>query len=109
MNAQQAGHYAVVNGLKMYYETHGPERKTPPLVMLHGGVGGIEMFGPNLPALAEGQRVIAVDLQAHARTGDVDRPLRYKSMADDITALIKQLGFSQVDLMGYSLGGGVAQ
>jgi pimeloyl-ACP methyl ester carboxylesterase len=97
--------YAPVNGLNLYHEIHGSGE---PLIMLHGGVGGIEMFGPNLPALAEGQRVIAVDLQAHARTGDVDRPLRYKSMADDITALIKQLGFSQVDLMGYSLGGGVA-
>ena len=108
MSAQQPGHYAVVNGLTIYCETHGPEGKAPPLVLLHGAVGGIEMFGPNLPALAQSQRVIAVDLQGHGRTDDIDRPQRYESMADDIAALIKQLGFAQADIMGYSLGGGVA-
>ena len=107
MNAQQPGHLAVVNGLKIYYETHGPEGKSPPLVLLHGGVGGIEMFGPNLPALAQDRRVIAVDLQGHGRTADIDRPLRYELMADDIAALVKQLG-GTADIMGYSLGGGVA-
>jgi len=102
------GHYATVNGLRIYYETHGPETQPVPLVLLHGGVGGIEMFGPNLPALARSHRIIAVDLQGHGRTGDVDRPLRYESMADDIAGLLRQLGFTQADLMGYSLGGGVS-
>jgi pimeloyl-ACP methyl ester carboxylesterase len=106
MNA--AGNYAVVNGLRIYYEMHGPEGMRPPVVLLHGGVGGIEMFGPNLPALARDHRVIAVDLQSHGRTGDVDRPLRYESMADDVAGLIRQLGFDQADIIGYSLGGGVA-
>ena len=108
MKAERSAHYAVVNGLEIYYEMHGPAGKGPPLVLLHGGVGGIEMFGPNLPALAQSHRIIAVDLQGHGRTADVDRPLRYESMADDIAALIKQLGAAPADVMGYSLGGGVA-
>ena len=66
------------------------------------------MFGPNLPALARTRRVIAVDLQGHGRTTDVDRPFRYESMADDIAALVRHLGFDHADVVGYSLGGGVA-
>jgi pimeloyl-ACP methyl ester carboxylesterase len=100
-----AGGYASVNGLEMYYEVHGTGR---PLILLHGGVGAIEMFGEVLPLLAEGRRVIAVDLQAHGRTADIDRPLSFEVMADDIAALIKHLEIEQADVMGYSLGGGVA-
>ena len=66
------GHYADVNGIKLYYETAGTGR---PLVLLHGGLGALEMFGPNLAALAKGRQVIAVDLQGHGRTADIDRPL----------------------------------
>jgi pimeloyl-ACP methyl ester carboxylesterase len=109
MAAQTPGQYADVNGLHMYYELHGPaDAKAPPLVLLHGGVGGITMFGPNLPALAGGRRVIAVELQGHGHTADIDRPLRYELMADDIAALLAQLKIAQADVMGYSLGGGVA-
>jgi pimeloyl-ACP methyl ester carboxylesterase len=97
--------YAPVNGLEMYYEIHGAGR---PLVLLHGGVGAIEMFGEMLPLLAAGRQVIAVDLQAHGRTADIDRPLRYEHMADDIAALIRRLGLGTASVMGYSLGGGVA-
>ncbi len=100
------GKYAAVNGLNLYYETYGSTGE--PLVLLHGGAGAIEMFTPILPALAQGRRVIGVDLQAHGRTADIDRPLSYELMADDIAALIKQLGFKRADVMGYSLGGGVA-
>src|SRR5205809_4734125 len=100
-----AGHYADVNGIKLYYEIHGTGR---PLILLHGGLGAIEMFGPNLPALAKGCQVIAVDLQGHGRTADIDRPLSVALMADDIAALIKHLGLESADVMGYSLGGGVA-
>ena len=99
------GHYADVNGIKLYYETHGAGK---PLILLHGGLGAIEMFGPNLPALAKGRQVIAVDLQGHGRTADIDRPLSVELMADDIAALIKQLKLDRPDVMGYSLGGGVA-
>jgi pimeloyl-ACP methyl ester carboxylesterase len=89
----------------MYYEIHGTGR---PLILLHGGVGASEMFGEVLGLLAEGRQVVAVDLQAHGRTADTDRPLSFESMADDIAALIGHLGFEKADVMGYSLGGGVA-
>jgi len=97
--------YADVNGIKLYYEIHGTGR---PLILLHGGLGAIEMFGPNLPALAKGRQVIGVDLQAHGGTADIDRPLSAELMAGDIAALIKHLKLERPDIMGYSLGGGVA-
>src|SRR5947209_16222857 len=99
------GKYADVNGINLYYDTFGSGR---PLVLLHGGLGAIEMFGPNLPALAGGRQVIGVDLQGHGRTADIDRPLSTALMADDIAALITHLKLERPDLMGYSLGGGVA-
>src|SRR5712691_8992696 len=99
------GTYADVNGIKLYYETHGTGR---PLILLHGGLGTIEMFGPNLPALASGRQVIGVDLQGHGRTADIDRPLSTELMAGDIAALITQLELERPDIMGYLLGGGVA-
>src|SRR5437660_1287032 len=99
------GHYADVNGLHLYSETAVTGRR---LVLLHGGLGALEMFGPNLAALAKGRQVIAVDLQGHGRTADIDRPLSVALMADDIAALIKHLGLATADVMGYSLGGGVA-
>lgn len=97
--------YADVNGIHLYYEEHGSGR---PLVLLHGGLGAVEMLAPILPRLAEGRRVIAADLQAHGRTADIDRPIRYESLADDIAGLIRHLGLDRADLMGYSLGGGTA-
>jgi pimeloyl-ACP methyl ester carboxylesterase len=97
--------YAPVNGLNLYYEIRGTGE---PLILLHGGVVGITMFGPNLTALAEKQKVIAVELQGHGHTADIDRPLSYEAMADDIAALIKHLKIDRADVMGYSLGGGVA-
>jgi pimeloyl-ACP methyl ester carboxylesterase len=99
------GQYADVNGIKLYYETHGSGR---PLILLHGGLGSGEMFGPTLPALAANHQVIAPDLQAHGRTADIDRPIDIRLMADDIAALIDHLGLEKPDLIGYSLGGGVA-
>ena len=99
------GTYADVNGIKLYYEIHGTGR---PLVLLHGGLASGATFGPNLSALAEGHQVIVPDLQGHGRTADIDRPLSPELMAGDIAALIKHLKVGQVDLVGYSLGGGVA-
>ncbi len=97
--------YAPVNGLEMYYDIHGAGE---PLILLHGGVGGIEMFGSILPELAKCRQVIAVDFQGHGRTADIDRPLRYESMAEDIAALLKYLGIERAAVMGNSLGGGIA-
>jgi pimeloyl-ACP methyl ester carboxylesterase len=99
------GKYADVNGINLYYETHGSGR---PLVLLHGGLGSGEMFGPVIPLLAERHLVIAPDLQGHGRTADIDRPIDVRLMADDIAALIDHLGLDQPDVVGYSLGGGVA-
>jgi pimeloyl-ACP methyl ester carboxylesterase len=97
--------YALVNGINLYYEIHGSGE---PLILLHGGLGATEMFGEVVPLLAKSRRVIAVDLQAHGRTADIDRPMSFEAMADDIAALIKHLGIEKADVMGYSLGGGVA-
>lgn len=99
------GKYANVNGLKLYYEVHGTGE---PLVLLHGGLGGVGMYTQLLPALAETRQVIGVDLQGHGHTADIDRPFSFEQMGDDIAALVKQLGFDKADLAGYSLGGGVA-
>ena len=99
------GQYAEVNGINLYVETHGAGR---PMILLHGGLGSGEMFGPILPALAERHEVIAVDLQGHGRTADIDRPIAAPLMADDIGALIDHLGLDRPDVVGYSLGGGVA-
>jgi pimeloyl-ACP methyl ester carboxylesterase len=105
MNAQhkQTGHYATVNGLKMYYEIHGSGR---PLVLLHGGGSTIiSTFGRILPELAKTHRVIAVELQAHGHTQDIDRQLSFEQDADDVAALLKQLHIEKADFMGFSNGG----
>ena len=100
-----AGQYADVNGLHLYYERHGSGR---PLVMLHGGLGSGEMFGPILGALTDGHELILPDLQGHGRTADIDRPISMELMGDDIAGLIEHLGIEEPDVLGYSLGGGVA-
>jgi pimeloyl-ACP methyl ester carboxylesterase len=97
--------YAPVDGLKLYYEIHGSGE---PLVLLHGGLGATEMFGEILPQLSKTRQVLAVDLQGHGRTADIDRPLSFEFMADDIAGLMKYLGMAKADVMGYSMGGGVA-
>ena len=99
------GSYAPVNGLDMYYEIHGTGQ---PLVLLPGGFMTIEAMGSLVPSLAQTRQVIAVELQGHGHTADIDRPLSFELMADDIAALIKHLGLEQADIFGYSLGGGVA-
>jgi pimeloyl-ACP methyl ester carboxylesterase len=101
MNAQ--GHYATVNGLKMYYEIHGTGN---PLVLVHGGGSTImTTFGRILPELAKTHRVIAVELQAHGHTPDIDRPFSFEQDADDVAALLGQLRIGKADIMGFSNGG----
>ena len=102
----ERGDYADVNGLHLYYEVHGTGR---PLILLHGGLGTGAMFGPVIGQLAAaGHQVILPDLQGHGRTADIDRPIDVRLMADDVAALIRHLGLDKPDIVGYSLGGGVA-
>jgi pimeloyl-ACP methyl ester carboxylesterase len=98
--------YAPVNGLQMYYEIHG--RGGVPLVLLHGAYSNFETdFGKLLPLLTASRQVIGVEQQGHGHTADIDRPLSYEQMADDTAALLRFLALDQVDVFGYSLGGGV--
>src|SRR5438094_1838208 len=99
------GKYADVNGINLYYEIHGTGR---PIVALLGGLGSGEMFAQVMPQLSAHHQVIAADLQGHGRTADIDRPLDVRLMADDIAALIDHLELDKPDVVGYSLGGGVA-
>jgi pimeloyl-ACP methyl ester carboxylesterase len=97
--------YASVNGLELYYEVHGDG---PPLVLLHGAMGTIDScFARLLPALGAQHRLIAVELQGHGHTADVDRPLSYRDMADDVAALLRSLATGPIDAVGYSMGGSV--
>src|SRR6476660_6978446 len=98
--------YAPVNGLKMYYEIHG---EGVPLVLLHGAFNTINLaFGMVIPELSKNRKVIAVELQGHGRTADIDRPFSFESMADDVAALLKYLNKDSADIFGYSMGGCVA-
>ncbi len=100
------GKYVKINDLNMYYEIYGTGQ---PLILLHGGFGGIWMFEQVLPTLAKDRQVIGVELQGHGHTADIDRPFSFESMAGDIAALIGYLRLGRADVMGYSVGGGVAQ
>jgi pimeloyl-ACP methyl ester carboxylesterase len=100
----RSGHVAA-NGVRYYYEIHG---QGEPLLLLHGGLGSIDMFGPLLPMLAKERQVIAVDLHGHGRTELGDREISMVDMGDDLAIVLRELGFGQVDVMGYSMGGGVA-
>ena len=106
LHAPTKSGYAAVDGLELHYEVRGTGGT--PLVILHGGLHNTAMDAPIAARLAQHRQVISVDLQGHGRTADIDRPLRYEQMGDDVAALLGDLGVAQVDLLGYSLGGGVA-
>lgn len=97
--------YAPVNGINYYYEIHG---QGEPLLLLHGGLFTIDMFGPVLPELAKTRSVIAVELQGHGHTALGERKIDLPNMGDDMAGVLDKLGYKQVDVLGYSLGGGVA-
>jgi pimeloyl-ACP methyl ester carboxylesterase len=102
--ASESG-YAPVNGLQVYYEIHGEGQ---PLVLLHGAFGAIGLWGPILTTLAETRRVIAIELQGHGHTADIDRPFGYEAFADDVAGVMAHLGIAQADVVGYSMGGNTA-
>ena len=97
--------YAPVGDLSIYYEIHGQGR---PTVLLHGAYMTVGMFGPLLSGLAETRHVIAPELEGHGRTAAADRAITYEQMADDTAGLIRHLELESADVVGYSMGGGVA-
>ena len=100
------GRYADINGLNLYYEVHGDGE---PLVLLHGAYCTIEIcLTPFIPTLAETRMVIAPEMQGHGRTADISRPISYTDMAADVITLLDELGIERTDVIGYSMGGGVA-
>src|SRR4051794_33063115 len=100
--------YANVNDLTMYYEEHGAGAGRP-LVLIHGALSAIgTSFGTILPLLAKNRRVIAVELQAHGHTADIDRDLTVEHFADDVVALLDHLGIDRADVFGWSMGAAVA-
>jgi len=105
MNAPSKSYRVAVNGVALHYEIHGAGK---PLVMLHGGVNPADMFGAPLAAMAETHQVIAVHLRGHGLSSDADAPWSSELMADDVDALLEAIGIESADVMGYSLGGGVA-
>ena len=100
--------YADVNGLHLYFETYGPD-DAQPLVLLHGGMLSIDLsWAPSLPALAERYRLVAVELQGHGRTADIDREVTPAHNAADVVALLDHLGIERAHVLGHSMGGAAA-
>ena len=99
--AKAVGHRVNVNGMRMYYEVSGAG---DPLIVLHGAYMNIPMMGEIIPKLAKTHRVYAVELQGHGRTTDIDRPITYPNMADDVAAFMNAVGLTKADVFGYSMG-----
>jgi pimeloyl-ACP methyl ester carboxylesterase len=99
--AQPVGHRVNVNGMQMYYEVSG---SGDPLIVLHGAYMNIPSMGAIIPKLAQTHRVYAVELQGHGRTTDIDRPITYQNLADDVAAFMNAVGLQKADVFGYSMG-----
>lgn len=100
-SAQGTGNYASVNGMKMYYEVSGTG---DPLIVLHGAYMNIPAMGEIIPKLAKAHKVYALELQGHGRTNDIDRPITYPNLADDVAAFMDKVGLKKADVFGYSMG-----
>lgn len=102
---QPAGHRVEVNGMQMYYEVSGPSvGEGEPLVVLHGAYMNIPSMGAIIPKLAETHKVYALEFQGHGRTTDIDRPITYPNLADDVAAFMDAVGLAKADVFGYSMG-----
>jgi pimeloyl-ACP methyl ester carboxylesterase len=91
--------------MQMYYEVSG---KGDPLVVLHGAYMNIPSMGAIIPKLAATHRVYALEVQGHGRTNDIDRPITYANLADDVAAFMDAVGLAKADVFGYSMGGQAA-
>lgn len=100
-SAPPKGHYVDVNGVRMYYEVSG---KGDPLIVLHGAHMDIQSMGRIIPMLAETHQVYALEFQGHGRTADIDRPITYQNLADDVVAFMDVVGLKKADIFGYSMG-----
>jgi pimeloyl-ACP methyl ester carboxylesterase len=98
------GKYVDVNGLHMYYEVSG---KGDPLIVLHGAHMNITTMGKIIPTLAETHEVYALEFQGHGHTADIDRPITYQNLADDVASFMDAVGLEKADVFGYSMGGQV--
>lgn len=104
-SAQSTGNSVSVNGMKMYYEIHGQAAPNAvPLVVLHGAYMNIRSMGAIIPRLAETHKVYALEMQGHGRTTDIDRPITYPNLADDVAAFMDAVGLKKADVFGYSMG-----
>src|SRR6478609_2083356 len=101
--AQVVGNRVKVNGMQMYYEVSGAGE---PLIVLHGAYMNIPSMGAIIPKLAKTHRVYALELQGHGRTTDIDRPITYPNLADDVAAFMDAVGLQKADVFGYSMGAG---
>jgi pimeloyl-ACP methyl ester carboxylesterase len=99
--AQSMGHRVKINGMQMYFEVSGAGE---PLIVLHGAYMNIPMMGAIIPQLAKTHRVYALELQGHGRTTDIDRPITYANLADDVAAFMDAVGLKKADVFGYSMG-----
>ncbi|MBB4278351.1 alpha/beta fold hydrolase [Rhizobium mongolense] len=99
--AQPAGNRVKVNGMQIYYEVSG---HGDPLVVLHGAYMNIPSMGTIIPKLAKTHKVYAIELQGHGRTTDIDRPITYPNLADDVAAFMDAVGLKKADIFGYSMG-----
>src|SRR5919106_7083185 len=102
--AQAAGDRVQVNRMQMYYEVSG---RGDPLIVLHGAYMNIPTMGAIIPKLAKTHRVYALEFQGHGRTADIDRPITYPNMADDVAAFMDAVGLQKADVFGYSMGAAV--